>query len=163
VKPLRRVRPNPRDPTWEFPYASRERIEKIRAYFTGFETGEHKRGFHNIRHRSVLPPEVCRKTPWASVAPHFRAQVDSWFRMKVAQERAKKIRGWPTRWKVQSLRMNAAYFGRQVLTRKRYANHGRYARMKRIWLAYKDWEARKQYVAREISRPQTARKLLDIG
>ena len=160
MKKLRVVKPNPCDPTWDFPFASRERIEKIRAYFTSFETGERKRGFHNVRHKAVIPEA---KTPWASVPAHFRAQVDAWFRMKVALERAKRIRGWPTRWKIQSLRMNAAYFGRHVLTGKRYANHGHYAWMKQVWLAYKDWEARKQYVAREISRPHTSSKLLDIG
>lgn len=161
MKPLRKVKLKPKDPDWTFPYATRACLERIREYFEGFQKGLHPQGWRLNKNTHAL--KKSDGTPFASVLPHLRPKVIAWFEMMLARERAKKIAGWPSPGKVRSLRMNAAHFGRNVLTGRRRANKSVYDRRKRIWLAFQEWENRKQFVDREVERPHTSSKLLELG
>ena len=137
---MRTVKPDPKDPTWTFPYAKRATLEKIRDYFEGFKTGGHPRGWKQKRHkRTIKNPKV----QWEAVQPKFRAEVNRWFNMKVNQA---KQEGRLTPGKLNSLRMNATYYGTHVLTGKDNSKHRLYFRMKNIWIAFQDWE-KKQAIA----------------
>jgi hypothetical protein len=154
VKPMRRVKPDPQDPDWTFPYATRKTLEKIRDYFESFQTGGHPRGWKQLRHVSVVKGA---KIPWASVDPKHRAEVDRWFKMKLNQLR---LLGPVRPGKIASLRMNAAYYGRHVLTRKRGANRSAYQRRKRIWLAFQDWEKSIVSRAENLAKPKLRSRVL---
>jgi hypothetical protein len=161
---MRTVRWNPKDPDWTFPYCTRKTLERIREYFESFKIpGAHPHGWREQTRRQTHALEKSDGTPWSSVAPHFRERVEKWFQMKVAQEKAKGIPGWPTPGKIRSLRMNAAYFGRHILTFKRLRWAGHYTRRKRIWLLYQEWMSKKEFVEREVSRPHTASRVLEVG
>jgi hypothetical protein len=55
--------------------------------------------------------------------------------------------------------MNAALYGRQVLTGKRYVRAWHYAMDKRRWFAYLEWEK-----SQELARlPKTPSKVLDVA
>jgi hypothetical protein len=159
VAKLKVIAPNPKDPDWKFPYASRNAVENARHYFESFQTGGHPAGWHQLRHYAVIKKP---KVPFESVPEKFRAKAKAWFEMKLREEFAKKIPGWPTVGKIRSLRMNATYYGRILLTGKRRANRSVYEKRKKIWLAYQEWEKRQHFVDVEASRPHTSHKLLEI-
>ena len=159
VKPLRPVRANPKDPEWKFPYASRERIDTLRQYFAHFAT--RLEGWHqNPRTHALHPKDRHPEIPWYSVPEQHRAKVQAWFDFKIAELKAKNIT--ITAGKLQSLRMNAANYGRYVLTGKRRANHAVYARHKRIWFAYLEWSAERDRRDIEIAKDFTPSKRLEV-
>lgn len=152
--------PRKKDPTWLYPYMSRERVENLRIYFE-LHLPNRVRNWNTGPDTHALPREMYKKTPWASVAPHFRPNVQRWFDMMV--ERTKKQRGSISPGKIRSLRMNAANFGRNILTGRRRENHKQYTRMKNQWLRYKAWEAeqqRKEFVAKQGPLPH---KILEVA
>src|SRR6516165_12199898 len=123
MKTLRKVKPNPNDPTWTFPYATRKYVEKLRRYFLKeiIPAGQLWRSKAN----PVLPKKVSlamrkRGIQWPSVPRRFRKQVNDWYIKKLNEWIAEH--GSITRAKDQSLKMNAACYGRYVLTGKRLAN-----------------------------------------
>ena len=154
MKPLRKVKPNPGDPTWTFPYARRETLEKIRDYFEGFRTGGHPRGWHQRRHKRVI---ANPKVQWESVPPKFRAEVQRWFNMKLNQL---KQLGPVTPGKIASLRMNATYYGRHVLTGKRRRNRSAYERRKQIWIAFQEWEKKQASKSQNLEKPKLRSRVL---
>jgi hypothetical protein len=154
MKPLRHVKPDPKDPTWTFPYCTRATLEKIRDYFESFQTGGHPRGWAQLRHKRLIPNA---KIPWESVDPKYRAEVDRWFKMKLNQA---KQAGTLTPGKIASLRMNATFYGRHVLTGKRRGNYGRYARKKRIWIAFQEWEKSTASRVENLAKPKLRSRVL---
>jgi hypothetical protein len=153
------------DPTWLYPHATRVQIENLRIYFE-LHLPNRIRSWHQqtCKDTHALPrikENWGSGEPWASVPPHFRARVDAWFHMMIA--RVKRERGTITPGKIRSLRMNAAYYGRYVLTGKRRANKSAYDRMKRKWLQYKEWEAQQQRRELVASRGPMPRKVLECA
>lgn len=138
MKPLRTVKLDPDDPDWTFPYARRATMEKILVYFENIKVD--KTSWSVNKHTHALPAKVAaelrKTTRWPSVEPKYRQKVEDWFQMKLAQ--AKKERGELTAGKIRSLRMNAAVYGRFILTGKRRGDHGRYAQNKRLLFAYRE-------------------------
>jgi hypothetical protein len=159
VKPLKPVKPNPKDPEWKFLYASRERIDALRQYFAHFAT--RLEGWHqNPRTHALHPKDRHPEIPWYQVQERYRPQVEAWFQKKLAECKAQ---GRPlTAGKIQSLRMNAANFGRYVLTGKRRGNQSYYARNKRIWFAYLEWSAEQDRRGIEIAKDFTPSKRLEL-
>jgi len=158
-KPLRVVKPNPRDPSWKFPHASREQIDELRQYFAHFAT--RLEGWKQNPRTHALPAKDRRPDiPWFSVPEQHRAECQRWFEMKIAELKASGRR--ITSGKIQSLRMNATNYGRYVLTGKRRANRGHYERRKRIWLTFLEWQAKHDRKEIEISRPHTSSKVLEL-
>jgi len=151
--------PDPSDPSWKFPYATREQIDELRQYFAHFAT--RLEGWKENPRTHALPLKERRPDiPWFSVPEKFRPQVEDWFQRKLTELKA---RGVPiTRGKIQSLRMNAANFGRQVLTRNRARNKGMYERKKRLWLAYLHWSAAHDRKEIEIAKAYTPSKQLEV-
>ncbi len=158
VKPLRTVKPSPRDPDWQFPYASRERMAKIRAYFLALPhrarswTTQNRKSILNDKERATLEP-------WAQVPVKHRDRVEKWFNMKVAQLPPHRR----TVAKIRSLRGNAINYGRHVLTGHRRANKSQYDRNKRLWLTFQEWQEKE--LQREVaeSLPRTRSKLLEVA
>jgi hypothetical protein len=158
VKPLKEVKANPDDPSWTFPYATRETIDELRQYFAAFAT--RLEGWKMKRHTSVIPPkERDPSIPWQSVPPQHRAKVQEWFENKLKECKAK---GALTQGKINSLRMNAANFGRHILTRNRARNKAAYLKKKRLWLTWLEWDAQHQRKEIEIAKPFTPSKQLEI-
>lgn len=154
MKPLRKVKADPKDPTWLFPYATRKTLEKIRDYFEGFQTGGHPRGWKQLGHKAII---AAPKVQWESVPPKYRAEVNRWFKMKLNQ--LKQI-GPVSPGKIASLRMNASYYGRHVLTGKRRSNRGKYERKKRIWLSFQDWEKQQTSRDQNLAKPKLRSRVL---
>jgi hypothetical protein len=142
MKPLKVIPPDPADPAWTFPYASRKEIERIVHYFEVHLPNrvDSWASFKGKRH-FALPRkehEQLRKiTRWPSVPEKYRQQTEDWFQKKLKQ--CIEERGFVTPAKLRSMKMNAANFGRNVLTKKRMWNKIRYDRDKAIYLAYKEW------------------------
>lgn len=158
MKPLRVVKPDPKDPDWTFPYASRQRIENIRAYMAHFAT--RLEGWkQNPRTHALPPKERHPEIPWYSVPEKFRPEVERWFNMKVAQLPPHRR----TIGKIQSLRMNATVYGRYILTGKRRGKKTQYEINKRIWFCYLEWSAANDKKEIDVTRPLTASKVLEIG
>ena len=159
VKPLRVVKPNPRDPSWKFPYASREKIDELRQYFAAF--ANRLEGWKQNKHTHALPEKDRRPDiPFYSVPEQHRAEAIRWFNMKI--DELKKSGRPITQGKINSLRMNATNYGRYVLTRKRSINRMQYERRKRIWLTFLEWDAKQQGKEIEVNKPYTPSKQLEI-
>jgi hypothetical protein len=158
-KPLRVVKPNPQDPGWTFPHATREDIDYLRQYFAKFAT--RLEGWRQNKQTHALPLKDRRPDiPWYSVPEKHRETVELWFQRKLAEW---KTSGRPlTAGKLQSLRMNATNYGRYVLTGKRRANRGEYEKNKRVWLEFLSWQAKQDRKEVELSRPLTASKVIEI-
>jgi hypothetical protein len=139
MKPLRQVKPNPKDPDWTFPYAKRSTMEKILIYFENLPY--RKEGWKGGLRTAPKFPD-SEGTRWPTVPPQHRQKVEDWFQMMLA--RTKRERGEVTQHKLRSLMGNAANYGRYVLTGKRRANHGAYARRKRLLEAYREWQHREE-------------------
>ncbi len=154
--------PRKADPAWTYPHLSREKVENLRVYFE-MHLPNRINGWKGVD--THVFPKIKGKRgsgePWASVPPHFRPKVEAWFQMMLA--RTKRERGFVSPGKVRSLRMNAANFGRYVLTGKRRANKSVYDRMKRQWLRYKEWETQQQRAALVASRGPMPHKVLEVA
>jgi len=133
-------------------------MAKIRAYFLALPT--RPKNWTQYKAKTVLTvKERERLEPWAQVPVQHRDRVVAWFNMKVAQLPAHRR----TPGKIRSLRGNAVFYGRWVLTRKRSANKRKYEMDKRIWIAFQDWEAKEIAREQRESLPPTARKLLEVA
>lgn len=154
VKPLRKVNADPKDPDWKFPYATRGTLEKIRDYFESFQTGGHPQGWKQLRHERIIK---APKIPWESVPPKYRAEVDRWFKMKLNQARQN---GPVSAGKIRSLKMNATYYGRHVLTGKRSMNRLNYELRKRIWLEFQQWEKQQASRDQNLAKPKLRSRVL---
>jgi hypothetical protein len=161
MKPLRKVKPNPADPDWTFPYAKRERMMAICNYFENIRFTRKLTQMGISKNTHALPRSLAKKlrkkTAWPSVPAQFRTKVDDWFHKKLAQIKAE--RGYLTPGKIRSLRMNAAYYGRHVLTGRRRANRGRYEMDKRLYLTFLEWE--KSENMRQL--PKTESRILEVA
>jgi hypothetical protein len=154
----------PKDPEWTYPYATRRQIENLRIYFSHFAT--RIRGWHQQKDTDTHAlPRVKNKwgtgIPFESVPPQHRARVEAWFNRKLAEIKAQGIT--PSPGKIRSLRMNAANFGRHVLTGHRRIDRAQYEMRKRKWLRYLSWKAaeeRKELLARRGPNPS---KVLEIS
>ena len=153
------------DPTWLYPHKSRLYIENLRVYFELHLPNRIRNWDQQTPHDTHALPRIGKHwgtgEPWASVPPHFRPKVEAWFQMMIA--RVKKERGSITPGKIRSLRMNAANFGRNVLSGRRRENHRQYNRMKKQWLMYKEWEAQQQRRELVASRGPMPRKVLECA
>ena len=159
MKPLRVVKPNPKDPDWKFPYASRERVDSLRQFFARFATRTHN-WTDNPRTHCNHPKDRHPEIPWYQVPEQHREKVEIWFQKKLAEFKAT---GRPlTRGKLQSLRMNAVAYGRFVLTGKRSLNYRLYCKNKRMWLAFLEWSADQDRRNIEIAKDHTRSKQLEI-
>jgi len=153
-----------KDPDWKYPFQTRLQIENLRIYFSHFATRirswdqQKDTDTHALRR---IKGKWGTGEPWASVPPQHRTRVEAWFNKKLAELKAKRIT--PTPGKIRSLRMNAANYGRYVLTGKRRANKAHYDLRKRKWLRYLSWKAaeeRKELLARRGPSPS---KVLEIS
>ena len=162
MKPARHIKPNPADPTWTFPYASRACIENIERYMA--LCGSRHFTFANMRgvKTHVLPKSRKNKIPWESVPPHFRHRCEELFNRKVAIERAKGIPGWPSEGKIRSIRMNCANAGRHFFNGESYARYKRYLRMRNMWLRWLDWKAKNERASLLAARGPEAHGQLEI-
>ena len=160
---MTRRKENP-DPTWTYPYATRLEIENLQVYFSHFAT--RIRGWHQQKDTDTHAlPRVKgawgSKIPWESVPPQHRARVEEWFNKKLAELKAKGIT--PSPGKIRSLRMNAANYGRHVLTGHRMADRTAYEIRKKKWLRYLEWKAaeeRKEFLAKRTKSPS---KVLEVA
>lgn len=152
-----------KDPTWLYPHATREQIENLRVYFEMHLPNRIRNwnGGIDTHALSAIARKQAAGQPWASVPPHFRTRVEAWFQMMLAK--TKRERGFVSPGKVRSLRMNAACFGRYILTGKRRSNKAEYDRNKRKWLQFKEWEAQQQRSAFVASRGPMPNRRLEIG
>lgn len=133
-------------------------MAKIRAYFLALPT--RAKSWTQYRAKHVLSvKERERLEPWAQVPVQHRDRVVAWFNMKVAQLPAHRR----TAGKIRSLRGNAVFYGRWVLTGKRRMNRMHYEANKRIWLAFQEWTAKEIAREQRESLPPTARKLLEVA
>jgi len=153
------------DPDWLYPHQTREQVENLRVYFELHLPNRIRSWKQQKDTDTHALARVDNKwgsgEPWASVPPHFRPKVQAWFEMML--RRVKHERGCVSPGKIRSLRMNAAYFGRYVLTGKRRANKSAYDRMKRNWLKYKAWETQQQRTAFVKRQGPMPRKVLDFA
>lgn len=159
MKPLKVVKPDPRDPTWRFPYASRQRVDELRQYFAQFATkpkGWRAQPRTHCTHIKDRHPEI----PWYQVEEHLRPRVEEWFQRKVAEWKAS--RRPLTRGKLQSLRMLAVRQGRWIWTGKRAMNALHYKMRKQVWLAFLEWSADQDRRNIEIAKDHTRSKQLEI-
>jgi len=157
--PLRRVKIDPRDPEWTFPYASRAYLTKIREYFRTIHLKPKSWKDQKETHVFGHPENRKNLERWASVPVERRDRVEAWFQKKLAEVPEEKR----TPGKIRSLMGNATMYGRYILGGKRLARHRNYIRMKNIWLAYQEWEASEQRRERESSRARTPSKVLELG
>jgi hypothetical protein len=152
------------DPTWTYPFASRLEIENLRVYFSHFATRIRSWKQQKDTDTHALPKingAWGGREPWASVPPQHRARVEAWFNHKLAELRAKGIT--PTPGKIRSLRMNAAMYGRYVLTGKRRMNRVHYEMRKRKWLRYLSWKAAEERKELLAGRGPNESKVLPIA
>ena len=157
---LRKIKPNPNDPTWTFPYATRERIERLRRFFLT-ELKPTTQMYWRTKNTHAIPQKKAlamrkRGIRWPSVPRRFVPQVDAYFDQQCQKYIA--LHGSLPRGVRNSIRMRAANYGRNVLTGKRCGNFGRYMGNKRIWFAFLDWEEHE----RKMSLPKTPSKILEV-
>ena len=153
-----------KDPDWHYPYATRLQIENLRVYFSHFAT--RIRGWQQQKDTDThalrrVKGKWGTGIPFESVPPQHRPKVEAWFNRKLAELKARGIT--PSAGKIRSLRMNAAMFGRHVLTGHRSIDRLQYERRKKKWLRYLSWKAaeeRKELLARRGPNPS---KVLEIG
>jgi hypothetical protein len=161
-KPLRRIRPNPKDPDWLFPHASRHAIENLEKYFAHFATSI-KGGWKEAQARgvktTVLPPSK-NKIRWESVQPHLRPRCEEKFNRWMLTEKAKGIPGWPTAGKVRSILGCITRDARYCWSGRLRASLSLHSRRRRMWLAYLDWKAQNE--RRELLGT-APHKILEIG
>lgn len=153
------------DPSWTYPYQTRQQIENLRIYFELHLPNRIRSWKQQTDVDTHAMPRINGKwgtgIPWESVPPHFRPEVERWFQMML--KRTKAQRGTLTAGKIRSLRMNAANYGRNVLTMKRNANRVWYERRKKQWLQYKEWVAERENIAARIARGPAPNRRLEIG
>lgn len=158
---LRKIKPNPNDPTWTFPYATRKYIEKLRRYFLT-ELKPTSQMYWRTKKTHAIPQKKAlamrkRGIRWPSVPRRFVAKVDAYFDSQCQKYIAEHGElPWGVR---NSIRMRAANYGRTVLTGKKNSNFGRYKAFKRMWFAYLDWEEHE----RKMRLPPTPSKILDVA
>jgi hypothetical protein len=158
----RRIKPDPKDPEWTFPFASRQRIENLERYFASL--GQKNTAFGSGRKlKPVLPANRPNKIPWESVPPQYRFRCQQLFNRKIAEERAKKIPGWPTRGKIDSLRMNVTNAGRHMFNGEYWVRYFHYKRNKKMWLLWLDWCAKEQREKAVAERGPEAHAQLEVG
>jgi hypothetical protein len=153
VKSPCKVKPDPNDPTWTYPYATRARIESLAKYMSEFgkrSTNWHMQGKRKESTR-VLPNKRKNKIPFESVPPHLRFRAEQWFNRKVAEEQTKGILGWPSPGKIRSLRMNACNAGRHMWNGEYYTRYRHYLKKKKAWLMYLEWKAKQE--RQDFSQP----------
>jgi len=153
-----------KDPEWRYPYASRLQIENLRIYFSHFATRirswdqQKDTDTHALRR---IKGKWGTGEPWASVPPQHRARVEAWFNKKLAELKARGIK--PTAGKIRSLRMNAAMYGRHVLTGHRRIDKLHYEMRKRKWLRYLSWKAAEERTELLERRGPNPSKVLEIS
>lgn len=150
----------PNDPTWDYPYASRKRIEGLQAYFDQFKTPQ-TNGYWVFNHRKYIGrkggmatdvfhnPKDRPPGPWPSVPPHLRQRAQEYFDREVAKTIAE--RGSITQGKLNSIRMVTARNARYFWTGKRTMAVLQYKRRKKNWLKYLAWKAEKERAALGIT------------
>jgi hypothetical protein len=156
----RKVKPNPKDPDWVYPYASRQRIENLTKYFMAF--GKKPRDWHTQtgKQTHVFDKNRWRREaiiPFESVPPWLRHRAEQWFNRKIAECKAEGRPNWPSPGKIRSLRMNACHVGRNLWTRKNFASFVLYRKNKKAWLLWLEWNAKNE--RRESQEPMPHRVL----
>lgn len=164
-RPLMLLYSKRKDPTWRYPYATRLEIENLRIYFSHFATRIRSWKQQKDTDTHALPRGKGGKwgtgEPWASVRPDLRPKVEAWFNRKLAEIQARGIT--PTPGKIRSLRMNAANYGRHVLTYHRAADRMHYQVRKKKWLRYLSWKAAEERKELLANRGKNPSKVLEIS
>lgn len=153
------------DPDWKYPHATRLEIENLRVYFSHFSRPNRIVGWKDQKDTDTHAlPRINGKwgtgIPWESVLPQHRAKVDAWFNNKLAELHAKGIT--PSPGKIRSLRMNAAMYGRHILTFKHLGLRAGYRQRKRKWLRYLNWKAAEERKELLAARGPNPSKVLAI-
>ncbi len=158
MKPLKKIEPDPNDPLWTFPYADRATMNRIVWYFEVHLPNRKEGWIQNPKTHALTRAEkkAAGNTRWPSVPARNRVRVEEWFQMMLA--RVKRERGVVTPGKLQSLRMNAANYGRNVLmSTKRCLNRAQYNKDKRLYLAYQE------YLTKEIRKALPKTESRNLG
>jgi len=159
-KPPRVIKPNPKDPDWKFPYASRRAITNLLAIFAKYGR---KRSFFIEPNTPVLDKHRPNQIPWESVQPQFRPECQRIFNMLVARERAKGIPGWPSAGKIKSLRMNVTCMGRYRMTGIQKMQYLKYRKQRKMWNLYHDWLAAEARKAELAARGPEQHRVLEVA
>ena len=159
---LPKIKPNPNDPTWTYPHASRERIEFLRAYFAKFVGGgpaswtDKRFSPKLITVRRAHEPYV----PWQTVPPEFRQAAQEFFDRKQQEwlDQGKQL----TRGKIRSLYCNACCYAKNCVwgsqgVPPRVRLRQQYLLFKRDWYAYMRWETEQERIRFEASQEPIAR------
>lgn len=155
----RRIKPDPNDPEWKFPYATREYIVNLAQYMSEF--GKRPTNWHmqqKIGQRThVLSENRKNMIPFESVPPYLRFRAEQWFNRKIAECKAEGRPNWPSPGKIRSLRMNACNAGRHMWNGEYYLRYSNYQSKKKMWLRWLDWKAQQE--RREAQEPMPHRVL----
>ena len=159
---FRVVKRDPKDPTWLYPFARRERIEGLRVYFSTFH--KRRKSFASMhagrRFTGILYHLRKNKIPWESVAPWNRPAAQAWFDKKIAEYKAQ---GRTITWGIiNSVRMNATRFGRSVRTGEAMGKYITYGQRKALWLNYQAWESKQQRQAHVEATGGLPHKVLEL-
>lgn len=162
MKPPRRINPNPADPDWKYPYASRRAIENLEKYFAHFKGSN---GGWKQQQKEGIPTTVFSNSRrsrirWESVQPHLRDRCEQQLSQKIAEERAKGRPGWPTAGKIRSLMGNITRNARYCWSGKLYLSLSMHNQRRNRWLLYLDWKAKEE--RRELVGPMP-RKVLEVS
>jgi hypothetical protein len=160
--PRKPVKPDPNDPTWTFPYATRQYIEKLRDYFRTCR----KRNWHTQTRaytHALTDKEAARirreeGTNWPSVPPQYRAWCEEHFNRFIEKKKAEQG-GTIRPGQVRGIRMRVACFGRHGYERSK---RGLYGQRKAMWLCFNAWETENQRQEYLKSLPPTQSKILDV-
>jgi hypothetical protein len=139
LRAVRKIKPNPADPDWKFPFASRERIAELEHYFSTFHERKKQWGFQ--KPKEVLDPNRKNKLPWESVPPHRREYAQQLFDgyMEKLRKQGRPI----TQGLINSRRALATLFARTT-PRKIFYGYLNYKNRKTLWLAYQDFVNQQQ-------------------
>lgn len=145
------------DPTWTYPYASRERIASVESYFRRVSHPLNNRGWNVCTPSRTFSTNHKVTVKWESVRPDLRPKVQAWYDKTLARYKAEGRELTPGL--LRSLRCNAARYGKFVLT-------GRYASER--WTYLKNLVAMRQWVRwnaeQEMRRfPRTESRQLEVG
>ena len=156
---FRVIPPDPNDPMWEFPYATRKQIRALRKYFSTFH--KRKRCFDGGRHTNgTLDRHRKNKIPWESVPPWNRDYCQRWFDNKIAEYKSQGRTITPGI--INSVRMNATRVGRYIKTSIAMGKYVGYSRKKALWLRFQEWESAKQRRAFVEATGGLQHKVLEI-
>lgn len=152
----------PKDPTWTYPYRTRNQIAAAKRYLAKCHAKKH--GWNNFKHRErpeALPGNRPNKIEWESVPPQFRQATQEWFNQKIAECKARGIS--LTDGKIRSLRCNATRQGRHIMTKKHGIKMWVYYSMRAVVERYEKWLTQQQKIEHQKIIGKTESRVLEVA